>query len=79
MTEEHDHPALAAILDYLGSQICLPLDGLRSALGQVIEEPEAILPPNQRAHASTMIILCDELGRLTRDTLGCGGPGDPQA
>ncbi len=79
MTEPPDHPALAAILANVGAEIRGPLGGLRDALGRIVEEPEAKVPSRRRAHALTMIALCEELDRLTRDTLDRDGSPGPSA
>ena len=73
MTAEPDKLALVAILASLGREICVPLDNLREDLDRANDDEHEVITEKQRAHAQTMMTLCEELTRLTRETLGRGG------
>ena len=62
--------ALGPILALLGGEICRPLDLLRSGIGRMLDDPARPLGDAERTQARTMLGLCDELGRLTRDCMG---------
>jgi hypothetical protein len=61
---------LRAILTNLGREICQPLDLLRGGIREVIVDRSGKITEVERSQAETMLALCDDLGRLTRECLG---------
>ena len=80
-----DLPRIREVSSLLSREICRPIDSLRANLVRLLDDP--VHPPSEveRTHAATMLALCDDLERLTRDHLGAGdgampfgtGPGVP--
>jgi len=69
--EAQPHQAdLGAILANLGREICQPLESLREEIGALLGDPSRPITDAERGQAETMLRLCDDLGRLTRDCLG---------
>ena len=62
-----------AILANLSREICQPLGLLRGGISQLIGSRTDKLSEAERNQARTLITICDDLGRLTRESLG----GDP--
>jgi hypothetical protein len=67
---EAESEFLRAILTNLGREICQPLDLLRRGISQVIVDRSGRITEIERSQAETMLALCDDLGRLTRESLG---------
>ena len=70
MNPQIDAPELRAISALLGQEICRPLDALQAGLTRLLDNPEQPPSPSDRAHAATMLELCEDLRRLTQDCLG---------
>jgi hypothetical protein len=69
--------AFQAILSNLSNEIRRPLDDLQKEISSLLAEcPESMTEP-ERSQASTMLILCEEIARLTQDSLGA--PVDHQS
>ena len=61
---------LESILANLGREIRRPLDLLRDEIGRMMDAPPRPLTDAEVGQARTMLTLCDDLGRLTRECLG---------
>lgn len=61
---------LESILAHLGVELCRPLDSLRGEIGRMVDAPPRPLTDAEVGQARTMLTICDDLGRLTRDCLG---------
>ena len=72
---DRDQADLRSILASLGREICQPLDSLRAGIGRLLAEPSRPITEAERGQARTMLTLCDDLGRLTRECLGSADPG----
>ncbi len=70
MDPDPDQPALDSILANLGREICRPLDSLRLGLGHLLDDPNRPISELERAQVQTMLTLCEDLDRLTREQLG---------
>jgi hypothetical protein len=62
-------PELAPILAGLSGEICRPLELLRSGIDRLLDDPTRPITEAERVQARTMLGLCDDLGRLTRECL----------
>jgi hypothetical protein len=71
-----DSTAFEAILGHLGREICRPLDLLQQGIGSLLADSDEQLTEPERTQATTMLILCDELDRLTRHYLGTPDQAD---
>ncbi len=67
---------LGSILLELGHEIRKPLGLLQQAIVSLVEDPNQSLSESERTHASTMILLCQEIDGLTGQLLT---PSDFQA
>jgi hypothetical protein len=76
MDAEAEHPQLRSILANLSLEICRPLDSLRLGIDRFLNQPGRPVSDAERAQAQTMLTLCDDLGRLTRERLGGKPPTD---
>ncbi len=65
-----DADLLDAILANLGREVRRPLDQLQAALDRLLDDAADPSSEAERAHARTMIQLCEDLRRLTAETLG---------
>ena len=65
-----DQTALRSILANLGREIRNPLDSLRGEIGVLLDDPTRLTTEAERKQAQSMLALCDDLGRLTRECLG---------
>jgi len=74
MDAEAEHPQLRSILINLSEEICRPLGTLRDGIGRFLEETDRPISEAERVQAQTMMTLCDDLGRLTRERLGGSSP-----
>jgi signal transduction histidine kinase len=70
---DRDPEFLNAILANLSQEICQPLGLLRGGISQLVGSRADQLSEAERSQAQTLLTICDDLGRLTRETLG----GDP--
>ncbi len=66
---ESDPTAVACILSNLGREIGGPLESLRAEIGGLLDDPARPLGEAERKQARTMLALCDDLDRLTRECL----------
>ncbi len=60
---------LAPILAGLSGEICRPLELLRSGIDRLLGDPTRPITDAERIQARTMLGLCDDLDRLTRECL----------
>ena len=74
MNPQINTPELRAISSLLGQEICRPLDILQAGLLRLLAEVEQPATTTDRAHATTMLELCDDLRRLTWECLGSDEP-----
>ena len=72
---DRDPALLGAILANLSSEIRRPLSLLRGGIGKILASPADSITDLERSQAETMLSLCDDLDRLTRDCLGSPAPG----
>jgi len=70
MNSQVDPARLQEISSCLSQEIYRPLDSLQAGLSRLLEDPAH--PPSEveRVHALTMLTLCEDLRRLTRECLG---------
>jgi hypothetical protein len=66
---------LVAILSNLSREISLPLGLLRAGIGQIIDAGPEVVSEAERSQAQTLLMVCDDLERLTRECLGGEGSG----
>jgi hypothetical protein len=62
-------PALGPVLARLSTEIYRPLESLRCAIDLLIVDPSRPITDAERIQARTMLGLCDDLSRLTRECL----------
>jgi hypothetical protein len=55
-------------------EICRPLESLQCAIDLLIVDPSRPITDAERIQARTMLGLCEDLGRLTRECLESAGP-----
>jgi hypothetical protein len=67
---ECEQALLQAILANLSREICQPLDLLQGGIGKLLDDPTRPINDAERGQAVTMLELCKDLGRLTRECLG---------
>jgi len=67
------HDELRNILSNLSHEICRPLVSLRAGFDLLLTDAVRPISPDQRGHIQTMVLLCDELLRLTRSYLDYAG------
>ncbi len=71
-----DREPIRVILANLSGEICRPLETLQNQIVWLLDDStEPALTEAERAQASTMLTLCDEIDRLTRECLGSPTPG----
>ena len=61
---------LRSILANIGLEICRPLESLQGGIATLLDGPAGSLGEAEMRQALTMRELCEELGRLTRESLG---------
>jgi hypothetical protein len=66
--------SLGPILAGLSGEICCPLELLRGGIDQLLTDPSRRITDAERIQARTMLGLCEDLGRLTREYLEGAGP-----
>lgn len=60
---------LRSILSNLSLELCRPLISLRTGFDLLLADPDRPISHEQREHVQTMVVLCDALLFLTRDSL----------
>jgi hypothetical protein len=68
-----DRAVLGPILARLGGEIRRPLQKLRGGIDRLLDDPSRPITEAERVQARTMLGLCDDLDRLTRECME--GPG----
>jgi signal transduction histidine kinase len=68
-----DQRELRSLLSNLSHELCRPLVSLRAGFDLLLEDPSDSMTCEQRAHLSTMVLLCDDLIRLARGYLDYAG------
>jgi signal transduction histidine kinase len=68
-----DHGELRSILSNLSHELCRPLISLRAGFDLLLADSSRPLSDDQRGHVQTMVLLCDDLLRLTRGYLDYAG------
>lgn len=67
------HDELRTILSNLSHELCRPLISLRAGFDLLLGDVAQPISHDQRGHMQTMVVLCDELLRLTRSYLDYAG------
>ncbi len=67
------HDELRAILSNLSHELCRPLTSLRAGFDLLLGDTARPVARDQRGHLETMVVLCDDLLRLTRSYLDYAG------
>ena len=67
--DDRSSSELALILAGLGGEIRRPLESLRRGIDRLFADPSGAISEAERAQATTMLGLCDDLDRLTREFL----------
>jgi signal transduction histidine kinase len=67
------HSELRTILANLSHELCRPLVSLRMGFDLLLADAARPIPNDQRGHVETMVLLCDDLLRLTRSYLDYAG------
>lgn len=70
---ESSRPDLAPILAGLSGEIRRPLESLRSGIHQLLGDASRPISDAERVQAQTMLDLCDDLNRLTRECMEAQG------
>lgn len=60
---------LEPILAGLSGEICRALESLRSGIDRLVVDPSKPISEAERVQARTMLGLCEDLDRLTRECL----------
>jgi signal transduction histidine kinase len=68
-----EHAELRSLLSNLSHELCRPLISLRAGFDLLLADADGPISRDQRGHVQTMIVLCDELLRLTRSYLDYAG------
>lgn len=68
-----DHAELRSILSNLSHELCRPLVSLRAGFDLLLSDTNGGVSSDQRGHLQTMIVLCDDLLKLTRGYLDYAG------
>src|SRR5438105_5300632 len=64
---------LRTILSNLSHELSRPLVSLRMGFDLLLADSARPISPDQRGHVETMVVLCDDLLRLTRSYLDYAG------
>jgi hypothetical protein len=72
-------PAIAPILARLSGEIRHPLELLRGGIDRLLGDSSRSITEAERAQAQTMLGLCEDLDRLTRECLEGDRPSDEQS
>jgi signal transduction histidine kinase len=67
------HTELRTILSNLSHELCRPLISLRMGFDLLLADSNRPISHDQRGHVQTMVVLCDDLLRLTRSYLDYAG------
>ncbi|SIO67320.1 Histidine kinase-, DNA gyrase B-, and HSP90-like ATPase [Singulisphaera sp. GP187] len=67
------HDELRTILSNLSHELCRPLISLRAGFDLILGSAAKPISNDQRGHVQTMVVLCDDLLRLTRSYLDYAG------
>ena len=76
MSTRVDPVRLCEISSCLSQEIYRPLDSLQAGLSRLLEDPAHPPSEAERNHAQTMLTLCEDLRRLTRECLGGSSEAD---
>jgi signal transduction histidine kinase len=68
-----EHDELRSILSNLSHEMCRPLVSLRAGFDLLLQDNARTTSPEQSGHLRTMVVLCDDLIRLTRSYLDYAG------
>src|SRR5437764_102597 len=68
-----DHAELRSLLSNLSHELCRPLISLRAGFDLLLSDAARPISRDQRGHVQTMVVLCDDLLRLTRSYLDYAG------
>jgi signal transduction histidine kinase len=68
-----DHAELRTILSNLSHELCRPLVSLRMGFDLLLADTSGPISDDQRGHVQTMVVLCEDLLRLTRSYLDYAG------
>src|SRR3954462_768267 len=68
-----EHSELRALLSNLSHELCRPLISLRAGFDLLLGDSAKPISRDQRGHVQTMVVLCDDLLRLTRSYLDYAG------
>ncbi len=64
-----DHDEVRSLLTNLSHELCRPLISLRAGFDLLLSDAARPISRDQRGHVQTMVVLCDDLLRLTRSYL----------
>src|SRR2546423_7891440 len=67
------HAELRSLLSNLSHELCRPLISLRAGFDLLLSDAARPISRDQRGHVQTMVVLCDDLLRLTRSYLDYAG------
>ncbi|WP_406696682.1 HAMP domain-containing sensor histidine kinase [Singulisphaera sp. Ch08] len=67
------HDELRTILSNLSHELCRPLISLRAGFDLILGSAAKPISSDQRGHVQAMVVLCDDLLRLTRSYLDYAG------
>jgi len=68
-----EHAELRSLLSNLSHELCRPLISLRAGFDLLLADAARPISHEQRGHVQTMVVLCDDLLRLTRSYLDYAG------
>src|SRR3954447_17943395 len=68
-----EHAELRSLLSNLSHELCRPLISLRAGFDLLLTDSARPISRDQRGHVQTMVVLCDDLLRLTRSYLDYAG------
>src|SRR4051812_45218148 len=68
-----EHDELRSLLSNLSHELCRPLISLRAGFDLLLTDSARPISRDQRGHVQTMVVLCDDLLRLTRSYLDYAG------
>jgi signal transduction histidine kinase len=68
-----DHAELRSLLSNLSHELCRPLISLRAGFDLLLADSTRPISGDQRGHVQTMVVVCDDLLRLTRSYLDYAG------
>src|SRR3954464_15380488 len=68
-----EHDELRSLLSNLSHELCRPLISLRAGFDLLLADTARPISRDQRGHVQTMVVLCEDLLRLTRGYLDYAG------